>query len=120
MRARGGRKISRRALYAQVAYQAALEVARGQELTRLLRGNDRAGKSVRSGPIRNTARSVAMHLAREAYEAPLVEISRAAGCVRSAARTANLAVWERRDEDPELDHALWEATQQLKGEMIHG
>lgn len=116
----GRRRVSRQRLMACAAYAAALELVARQGLAEMVAGTYRAGQPVRRGRQRSSERTVAIHLAREAFGAPLADISRAAGCLRHAARQANLRVWSRRDLHPEIDTALWQATQQLKGEMTHG
>lgn len=110
----GRRRVSRQRLMACAAYAAALELVLGLELDKACLARRR------DGGRRRTARTMAMHLAREAFQAPLADISRAAKCNRTAARNSNLNVWKMRDADPDLDRALWQATQQLKGEMTHG
>lgn len=110
------RRSSRQRLLACAAYAAALDLVTRQGLAQLV-GRHRFR---RDGQRRSTARTMAMHLAREAFQAPLADISRAAKCDRTAARNSNLNVWKMRDADPELDTALWQATQQLKEGVTHG
>lgn len=69
----------------------------------------------RKGEKRRSARRLALHLAREAFNVAPIALACAAGCERSSTKAAQRAVWARRDADPELDARLWSLTDELRG-----
>lgn len=113
---RTGMKLSggARRLAVQGAYLACLHLVRDRSLADAMVQSGPSRQPIRNGAKRSTARALAIHLAREAFDVPLSALGRAAGLHPRSARTAVLDVWERRDQAPEFDQLMWATVRELK------
>jgi hypothetical protein len=103
-----------RRLAAQGAYLACLRVVSERGLAEAMAKTFRARQARRGGAQRSSDRTLAIHLAREAFGVQLYALGRAAGLHPRSAQNASLVVWERRDLDPDFDRLLWTAVRELR------